>query len=549
MLLAGVVAFISLVVMLIPRSSGGDVLERVTPTSQSKPRLTGSYTEGAVGVPTTLNPLLATSLNDHDLATVLFRGLVRVDGHGRAQPDLASEWVISDDGLTYTFKLQPGIFWHDDVAFSTQDIRFTIGLMQSPDFPGDPALARFWSGVIVETPDDSTVIFRLLEPLAAFPNYATVPILPRHSLAGVVARDLATHPFSRAPIGTGPYRFVSAEADWSVIELEAVVRHAGKQPNIDRLSFRYFPDHKSLTSALRRGEVQGTGSLPLSTILEPGVLPENMTVYAPDMSGYTAFFMNLRDPLFSNVDVRRAIGMSIERESFVHELLQDRVLAGHSPIPLTSWVFQAPPVPERDTRAAIALLEVSGWSDSDGDGFVDDGRSRFSFPILVNADDPQRVEVAGEIQRQLSSIGLDATLEAVSSNEVSQALASREFSAAIFGWHSATGDPDCYQLWHSSQADDGLNFTGLRDPVIDHLLEEAKTTTDPEARRSVYGEFQRQFVEQVPAIVLYYPRYYFVVSSDVHGITAQPIINPSDRLLHITDWSTVDRPFIGTRTT
>lgn len=501
------------------------------------PGFGGTYVEGALGAPSTLNPLLARTQAEQDLARLLFRGLTRVDGSGTAQPDLAASWSVSDDGLTYTFPLRDDAHWHDGEPVTAQDVRFTVGLVQDPEFPGDEALARFWRGVVVSVPSADTVVFQLLEPFAAFPTYAALPIVPKHLLGGVLARDLADDPFASQPVGTGPFRFDNRQDDGQVVEitLRAYEDFPGGRPYLDQVVFRYYEDVERLLEALRDGSVQGTGAVPAEQLLRPGVLPKGAIVYASPMPGYTALFFNMRDPLFASADVRRAIDLALDRERIVKGPLDGRAEVGFGPIPVTSWAY-GPPGLVHDPQAAKDLLEAAGWTDADGDGVRERGASRLSFSLLVNDDDPERVAVAQEIVGQLQRIGVQAVVQPMPATEVSGALASRQFSAALFGWHSATGDPDCYHLWHSAFADEGLNFTGWRNREVDTLLTEARQTPEQDKRRELYARFQAVFADQVPAIPLYYPRYYFAVDADVHGVEPVPIIRPSDRLDGLARW-------------
>lgn len=501
------------------------------------PGFGGTYVEGALGAPSTLNPLLARTQAEQDLARLLFRGLTRVDGSGTAQPDLAASWSVSDDGLTYTFTLRDDARWHDGEPVTAQDVRFTVGLVQDPEFPGDEALARFWRGVVVSVPSADTVVFQLLEPFAAFPTYAALPIVPKHLLGGVLARDLADDPFASQPVGTGPFRFDNRQDDGQVVEitLRAYEDFPGGRPYLDQVVFRYYEDVERLLEALRDGSVQGTGAVPAEQLLRPGVLPKGAIVYASPMPGYTALFFNMRDPLFASADVRRAIDLALDRERIVKGPLDGRAEVGFGPIPVTSWAY-GPPGLVHDPQAAKDLLEAAGWTDADGDGVRERGASRLSFSLLVNDDDPERVAVAQEIVGQLQRIGVQAVVQPMPAREVSGALTSRQFSAALFGWHSATGDPDCYHLWHSAFADEGLNFTGWRNREVDTLLTEARQTPEQDKRRELYARFQAVFADQVPAIPLYYPRYYFAVDADVHGVEPVPIIRPSDRLDGLARW-------------
>lgn len=523
-----------LAVVLVGRwwmNRGGPVLD---PTLL--PASGGSYTEGDIGIPATLNPLLAQNQSERDLAAVLFDGLTRVDGSGVPRPALAQNWRVSDNGLDYTFQLRHDAKWHDGQPITAQDVLFTIRLIQDPDFPGDQDLARFWRAVVPGANDDWTVTFHLLQPFAPFPNYAAVPILPKHLLAGTLARDLAGESFSKAPVGSGPFQFVSLDSGGEKVTLKANPAYVGGKPYLDQVDFRFYKDADSLISALKKGKVQGAGFVPVDQIFRKGTIPKNDIVYAPEISGFTGLFFNLRSPLFTNVQVRRAIQLAIDRQAIVNNALGGQAEVGYGPIPANSWAYEPVGQPEHDPAQAAKMLADAGWKDSNGDGILDNGSNQLSFPLMVNADDPQRLAVATGISRELQKIGIQVTVQAATSAQVNQALASRQFTAALFGWQSASGDPDTYQMWHSSEADSGLNFSGFRNQKADKLLAEARTSSDQNQRKDLYIQFQKLFADQVPAVVLYYPRYHFVVSSKVHGIQASPLVAPSDRLNDLSHW-------------
>ncbi len=505
-----------------------------TPTGEIA-RVGGAITEGDIGLPTSFNPLLANSQTERDLSQLMFAGLTRVDGSGTPQPGLASKWEISPDGLTYTISLRAGLTWQDGAPFTSQDVRFTIGLVQSPDFPGNADLSRFWRPIVVETPDDNTVIFHLMDPFSPFLNYLNLPILPKHILGGVLAQDLATDPFGSKPVGTGPFKFDSYDKDHQEIKLTAFAGYFGDKPTLSSITIQYFDSSDKLLAALKSGAVQATGTLSTDQLLRPGAIPSQDSVYAPLLMSYTALFFNTRVEPFSSQTVRQALQLAINPAELTNGPLKSQAVAGSGPIPETSWAFSAQTV-AFDQQKASAMLEKAGWKYVEKDDVLENGDVRLAFQLLVNGDDPQRILMAQTIAQQLSAIHVRVDVLPATSEAVGQALTNRQFSAAVFGGHYANGDPDCLDVWHSSESNVGLNFTGINDQSIDKALQDARSTTEIDKRKQLYAQFQKDFVTEVPAVVLYYPRYLFVVSSKVHGVKPDPIVDPSDRFQQIASW-------------
>ncbi|MBC7242760.1 MAG: peptide ABC transporter substrate-binding protein, partial [Anaerolineae bacterium] len=175
----------------------------------------GRYTEGLAGAPQHLNPLLAQYNSvDRDICALLFEGLTAFDEAGRVVPRLAERWAIAPDGLTYTFVLRKGVYWHDGAPFTADDVVFTAGVMADPGFQAlDPSgLFDLWSSVKVEKLDDYTVRFTLSEPFAPFLDYSTIGILPAHLLKQMPVPDLPKAAFNSQPVGTGPFMTDSVSA-------------------------------------------------------------------------------------------------------------------------------------------------------------------------------------------------------------------------------------------------------------------------------------------------------------------------------------------------
>jgi len=493
-----------------------------------------TFIEGDVGAPSTLNPLLASSSSEQDLVPLLFSGLVRVDGSGSPQPELAVSWPVSSDGLSYTVKLRDGARWQDGQPITAADVLFTIRLIQSPDFNANPALSDFWRGINVTTEGRDSLTFHLIRPFAPFPTYLTFPVLPKHILGDVVAGDLATDPFSSAPIGSGPFRFVSWNREDGVIELTRNDRYFGQQARLSGLTIRYYQSTGALLSALKAGAIDGTGSLSTSDLIRPHALPSGYKIYSSPLLGYTALFFNTQAAPLNQVDVRRAIGLAIDKAAVVRNALSGQGSAGTGPVPVSSWAYTSPSASAYDQAGAVTLLEKSGWRQVNGK-LVKDG-SQLSLPIIVNSDDPLRVAAAEEVARQLGAIGISVSLSAMTSADLSRVLASGQFTAAIFGWRSTTGDPDSYDLWSSAGLAGGQNFTGLHDSGIDQVLGAARTTAGEAQRKRLYLEFQQSFADDSPASILYHPRYLFVVSDRVAGVQSLPVVNAADRFDQITSW-------------
>ncbi len=496
----------------------------------------GVYREGLVGTPTMLNPLLANTQPDRDLSALIFSGLTRADARGEAVPDLARSWKVEEGGRRYVFALRDDVTWHDGQRFTAADVLFTIRTLQDGDFPGDSALADFWRTVSVETPNELTVVCTLPKVYAPFLAYTGIGILPRHLLAGVRAGDLANEPFNLQPVGTGPFSFGALDGAKVEIALRRHEDYYDARPALEGLRFRFYPNTPAAFRAVQAGEIDGLGYIPPRYLAEAGGVAEAANIYGPSLAGYTALFFNLKAPVFAAREVRQGLALAVDRDALVGEGLKGWGTAGSSPILPTSWAYseQDGPRSPHDIERARQTLDRAGWRAGAG-GVREKGGQQLAFTLLTD-DDPARVAVAELLARQVEAAGGRVAVQARPAGEVARLLATRRFDAAIAGWAGLAGDPDPYQMWHSSQAETGYNFANYSSPEADEALAQARLTTDPARRRGYYAAFLKAFASDVPSLVLYYPQYHFAVSKSITGVGVAPLNEPGDRFRTIADW-------------
>jgi peptide/nickel transport system substrate-binding protein len=183
-------------------------------------------------------------------------------------------------------------------------------------------------------------------------------------------------------------------------------------------------------------------------------------------------------------------------------------------------------------------LEDAGWVDLDQDGVRSRGALQLEFSLATNEGDAARLALIERISEQLAEVGIVAHPEIVPWEELIQdRLRLGRYDAILGGWESLPPDPDPYIYWHSTQiTEDGLNFGGYINAEADSLIETARSTTNLNLRRDLYYRFQRLFVEDVPAVLLYQPVYSYAIDSNIQGAQIGPTIDGSDRLRTSLNW-------------
>lgn len=499
-----------------------------------------TYVEGLAGAPAHLNPLFAQyNAVDRDLCALIFEGLTAFDEKGKVVPLLAKGWDVSEDGLSYTFYLREGVFWHDGAPFTADDVLFTVRLMQDPEFLAmDPSgMYDLWSSVSVDKLDNYTVTFTLAEPFAPFLDYTTMKILPAHLLEKIPVASLADAQFNAKPVGTGPYAVDAVSA--KQITLRASGIYYGDQPHLKTLTFRFYPDASDLLAAYERGEILGLGQVVPAMIPDVQEIP-TLSLYSARLARQTLVLFNLADealPFFQDVAVRQALLWGLDRQGLIDRVLDGQGLLADSPIFPGTWAYN-PDIPRYsfDPTRAAELLAGAGWKDSDGDGILDKEGQPLSFSLMTS-DDATLLRVAEEVARQWRELGVDCQVEETDFYTlVGNYLYPRRFQALLISLELA-GDPDPYPLWHSTQhSEEGQNWSGFAHRRADEVMEEARMTTDEARRTELYHEFQEIFAEQVPAVLLYYPVYNFALDTSLKNVVIAPMMYPSDRFRGIAGW-------------
>lgn len=509
-----------------------------------------SYFEGVVGEPQYINPLLATTQPDSDLVALIFSGLTRLNTYGEPVPDLAEGWELSQDGLTYTVDLRRDVVWHDGEAFTARDVDFTMGLMRDPEFSGRADLSSFWSTVETHVESDFRVSFELTQPLAYFPEFLRVGMLPEHLLAGTTGAGLVNREFNLSPIGTGPLMLESLTQEGQVV----VARLAPapnfydpeRQAGFSQMVLNFYDDSQSAFGALQRSEVSALAGLnheQVQTVLGG----DNLSLYSTLSPLYAAIIFNQQDeerlPFFQDDDVRRALTMGLDRYAIVESTLGGEAIVAESPVLPGNWAYEpGARMAAYDPEAAAALLDEEGWVIPDEGGPRTQNGVAMSFRLVVS-DDPTFEAIGRMVVEQWTALGMDVQLDVMDAADMrSQRLLPRNFDAALveFG-QGGLADPDPYPFWHQSQIEDGQNFSGFDDRDVSEALETARRELNGVRRTELYREFQQLFDERAAAVLLYYPVYSYAVDCRVAGVQLATLTSPSDRFSNIGTWSLTAR--------
>lgn len=529
--------------LLIFVLSGGFLIIQAFQDHSLGPHYGGELTEGLVGEPQFINPVLSeTSAVDMDLARLVYAQLLKFDDQENLVPDLAEKLPdISKDQKTYTLKLRPGLKWQDGQAISADDVLFTIQTIQNGEYQSP--LRPNWARVKVTKVDDLTLTFVLREVSASFATNFALGILPKHIWETVPVQNFRLTDNNLKPVGSGPFIVseIKKTFDGTIksISLRSNDQYYLGSPYLNQITFKFYDGYDSLISAYQGKEIQSLGIVPFDQKAFLGT-SDKTNQYRISLPQYQAVFFNLlKNPILSQKAVRQALWLATNRESIIKDAYQGNAVAAAGPI-LEGALGYNPAIIESvhtNPDEASAILNKAGWVLDPATNIRMKNNKLLEFNLATTSNLVINVKAAQILQAQWAQIGAKVNLIIVNSRDLeTQFIRPRTFDALLFS-ENVGADPDPFPFWQSSQTHDpGLNLSGFSNSEADKLLTEARQTSDPAIRIRDYLRFQEIINDQLPAIFLVRSLYIYNVPKNLLGINLENIVHPSERFLNANRW-------------
>ena len=530
----------------------------VAPLATPTPAPIPIHREAVVGLPSSVNPVTARTQADRDLVALLFRGLVRAGEDGRPIADLAAGWTVESKGTRWTFRLRSDATWQDGVPVTSDDVVYTVRVLQDPAYTGP--LAAGWQGVTATALDPTTVRFDLADPLGGFLQATAQPLLPAHLLANVPVAELADSPFSSRPIGNGPFALTDLTPDSATLvpvlgpfdpgsgplaTMDAGSLSPGS-PLLAGLELRFFAGPDEAAAAYRAGEVDAVSGLPPAAASALAAAPATRRIAYPGTT-LTGVFLNLRPGAgpFADARVRTALLAAVDRRRLVTDLLAGSGQLASTPIPPSSWAYdpKAAPVVAFDRKAAAAGLKAAGWTKTATGWLPPRAKKALTIQLLAASAsvNPVAAGAATQVAAAWTSLGIPTTVTALAAGALVERLRGGDFVAAVADVNVGL-DPDPYPLLASAQVQaGGSNVSGFQDPALDAALVAARAPGTDAARGSAYARLQTLLGTLEPVLPLFFRDTLFVVSDRLVGPRAAPVADPSGRFWDVIAWSSFGR--------
>ena len=451
--------------------------------------------------PQSLDVRIGVDATSERLFQLIYSSLVKKTRDFAVEPDLALSWEIPDP-KTYIFHLRDDAYFHDGRKVTPRDVVFTFRSIL------DGSVKTTKRGTFrlvdsVDAIDDHTVVFKLKEPFAPFLMNLT------RGAMGIVPEGSEPN-LGFNPMGSGEFRFVHYVPDGEVV-LERNDRYYGEMPHISRVRFKIVPEAVVRALELRKGSADiALNALPPDMVI---ALRDNPDLETMDASGTTYQYIafNLKDPVFADLRVRKAIAYAIDREAIIKYLWRGEARPATGVIPIGNWCY-TPDVttyPYDPERARELLGEA--------------GKSGLSFGFRTSTDETQRT-LAAVFQQQLKEVGIEMTIQTNEPATFSADIEKGNFQTYSRRWIGGNNDPDIFNLiFHSERTPpEGANRGFYKNLRVDELIEIGQRETDLEKRKAAYQEIQKIVAEELPYVSLFYVNNVAVFNKRIHGMTLYP---------------------------
>jgi len=473
-------------------------------SAHAAPRRGGTLTVALPYDQDTLNPYASGFLGD--VAACVIEGLIAPDENTNYVPVLASEVPTVENGLikvapdgktmTITYKLRPGIKWHDGAPLTSSDVRFTWEAVKDPKFIGE---AKDGTQDIdsIDTPDELTAVVNYHTVTPTFPSTLfSVGILPEHILKG---KPLNTDPWNDKPIGTGPFmvtefkrgQYIIVDRNPNYWRKDA---EGGALPYLDRIIFNPMPDQTAMVTKLKAGELQFAYTVPYPQAPQIAAMP-GMEIVQNKILSWQYLTFNFRNPILQDIAVRQAVAHAINKTSI------SRALGGY-PYPVKSVVVpnfayydQETPDHPYDPAKAKAILDAAGYVPG-SDGVRAKGAAKLSFRIVVQAG-----LTADEIAEQVIIANLKAIgIEAITDNKAGVALREARYKGGydfLYARWITSASPN-YSVFYGSKGPN--NGMGYSNPELDDVLFKVEHTMGTAERKVLFKQMQQIIGTDLPCV-------------------------------------------------
>ncbi len=492
-------------------------MEATEPAAETAPQANGgTIVVGLSDAPVTLDPADHRSRQSETVIRNMFDGLVTRDTRSGVHLQLAESMDWTDD-RTLDIKLRQGVKFHNGSEMTADDVVFTFeriineNMIEYPDVHSSPRKGLIAPLESIEKTGDYSVVMHFSAPWPpAMQLLVHQQIVPKAYI-----EEVGTQGFVENPVGTGPFKFVSASEGLEEVVMERFADYYGGSPDlapvgaacVDRVIFRVIPEASTRAAALLAEEVQIIQSVPSDLVSR---LKENDNVAVKTAPGTQPKWLelNVNQPPFDDVRVRQALNYAIDKKLIIQEIYDGRAVELPGPLsPYNNFVNKSLEPYPYDMEKAQQLFTEAGWADSNNDGILDKDGQPLSFTIDTLEEHRALAEAVASL---LGDAGIDASVRFWEYSVVQPMLLSGERQAYLDDWGDSAFDPVGHfeAKWHGyleGQSYGRGNFSGYNNERVNELILQGETTIDTAERQQIYDEAQQLVYDEAPAVFLILP--------------------------------------------
>jgi peptide/nickel transport system substrate-binding protein len=490
--------------------------------------------EGVIGLPERPLPLFASTGADRAIVALTYRGLTRLDTSGYPTADLATSWSFSEDGLAWTFVLDPTARWEDGTPITAADAQLTVGLAGELRLDGG-----YWEALTVEVSESTgDLVVRAPRALANLPAlFGTLPLLPAHLFSGSAARDIPQLEAAATPMGSGPFRVVAMDGGAAALEVRddllagdlavrSLMREGATGLAVESIALRFYGTEEEGLNAWRAGDLDA-----LVGVGREGTAAAELTTGRTIELGSTTFngiAVNLRPRTVLRHPKLRLGLRALLNPSAITSVYGGREVA--APVSPLSWGWAEVPLPVRGVEYATKQFEDVKWKLKDG-VWIDAEKKPVSLEILTlpSAPFPEDTAVAAQAAAAWIAFGVPTIVTEVDAETLTSRLATGDFDLVVLNVDVGI-DPDLYPLLGSAAVLSGGNVVGIQLKELDALLNEARKPAEREARVKALAAVQRWCAANNYLLPIRFKAEELLVASRLTGLAPLLVREPETHL-------------------
>lgn len=496
----------------------------------------GTWTEGLIGSPRFINPVLAVSNVDKDLTAVIHAGLLKRLPDDTYVPDLAEKYEVDKNNLVYTFTLKDGLEFSNGYPITTADVLYTIEKIKDP-LEKSPRNVE-WQGVTANIIDDKTITLTLKQPFNDFLDIVTVGILPKNVYGKYSSDSFAQAKENINAIGAGAYKIKNVKTKKNLIQSITLERTNRNSGYLKKITFKFYDNENDAISALNNSDIDHLGSVSPSNAQKLQNDGYSITLASfPRL--YGLFFNIKKQGIMANPKLTEAIASSVDKEMIINSILNGFGNKVDLPLPNSlknkiNYPFEKIDVEKRMTSLGWNKGEDGIWQKKTTVKTVET-IERMSF-VITTSDTPELRSGAEKISETLKNNGIEATVISFDNATLENKIRTRDYEVLYYGIQ-VSRESQVYAFWHSSQREHpGLNISGYINSKIDDTLTALQKETDADKRINLWEKFGDEFYKDNPAVFIYSPSYIYVHKEKTLFNLPNSIHTTSDRFININKW-------------